>query len=332
MRILVASCIALVAGGLVACSGPVRVSPVGADVVRGSDKYRSTVVFDLRDDSNPSCALLLHETPSADATPVNQIVLLPFPTTGAEKNREIFTAWSSLGECCSIVSYVHMPDRSGPYTVALTPAFSAQPGDLSDLPGQVYFLRLGQERRFIYKYGLPSGSDDLTRLLSSGSARMPEVVAVARPVDSKGLEVRAGMTESPTRRDWNGVASFYSATVAEAGTDHLEIRYELPLSSAQELAVKFLGELLAALAPPFVSLVFLDLKDPSKRRRSIVTLTILIAIEAGVLAGIGYFAWKARTTQTSEALLSAVVVLAGLAFTVVAARLKKKGSPEAGEV
>jgi quinol-cytochrome oxidoreductase complex cytochrome b subunit len=97
------------------------------------------------------------------------------------------------------------------------------------------------------------------------------------------------------------------------------VRYELPLSSAQELALKFFAELFGALAPPLGVLFFLDFTDKSKRRLKAISLWVLVLLEVGVISVIGFLAWAERTTQSTETLLSSIVVLAGLAASVVVA-------------
>ena len=305
------------------CSGPIPVRHIDDDVIRDTSQYKAVVAFDLRRDSNPTCSLVLHQGTTPNGTTTGGVVVLPFPTTRAENNRELLTTWSSLDDCCSLVSYIHLPEKSGAYTVALSPAFSTQPQDLSDLPGQIYLLRLGQERRFIYRYSLPTGREDINRLLTEKTGAMPDAIAVARPSEAKGLEIKGGMTEIPSRKGSNGVAAFYAASSVEAGADHLEVRYELPLSSAQELALKFFAELFGALAPPLAVLFFLDFTDKTKRRLKAILLWVLVLLEVSVISVIGFLAWAERTTQSTETLLSSIVVLAGLAASVVVGYLKK---------
>jgi hypothetical protein len=306
-----------------ACAGPTHVSRVDDDVFRGTDQFKSIVAFDLRKDASPSCSLILHEGDVPNIADEKEVVVLPFPTSSAENDGELLSTWSSIGDCCSLASYIHLPGKSGTHAVALVPTFSAQPSDLSDLPGQIYFLRLGQERRFIYKYDLPSGHDDLKLLFAKKAVVAPSAIAIARPKDAKGLEVKNGMTEIPSRTGSNSVAAFYAGTSAAAGTDRLELRYELPLNSTQELALKFLTELFGAVAPPLGVLFFFDFTDKSKRRLKAIILSVLGIVELAVISTVAFLAWEARTTQSTEALLSSIVVLAGLAVSMVVAFLKK---------
>jgi len=76
--------------------------------------------------------------------------------------------------------------------------------------------------------------------------------------------------------------------------------------------------------------MFLDFSDKGNKRRKVVLLYVLGILELGIILGVGYFAWESRTSESTAALLSAIVVICGFVASAVVGHLKKKSIAPTG--
>lgn len=284
--------------------------------VVANEKYRVTLGFDLRDDNAPKAGVLIRPGVPVNAVVESSIVVLPFESGPSYRQSGMLSTWGTIPRCCTLLTYVASRNTTGAYLIPIAPVFDAQPEDTMDLPGQLYFLKHGLERRFVYKYNPGTANSDSDMRSMAASALAPEAIAIAAPANAEWKEVAPGSTESPAHLATNAVARFYPGNGPLAGTEVLQLHYALPLSANGQLAINTTLHLAEAVSPALVVLGFLRLGDPSRRRRRRIVLWSGILVEGGVLAYIGWMAYSARTVDAVEAGLGALVLLIATMLSV----------------
>ena len=236
-RILCAAVLLALAG----CTRAPKVMPFDKSIVDGSG-YTCVLAFDLRQDNRPTADLIVR-IPTSENSIQSKTILLPFTSSRAGSDPEIYTTWGSRPNCCTLIGYHALPGVGGVYGVGISPEFDDPPKDLSELPGRLYFVPLAsQERRFYYRYPDHSLEKQMTLLKASTDISEPDAIAIAIPSSAKRLFVDSNKPERPARIAETDKATFFPAH-GQAG-EFLEIRYPVPLNSMQQTILKGLGELL----------------------------------------------------------------------------------------
>ncbi len=299
--------------------------------------YKVIVGFDLRDDVAPKAGILIRPGVPTNGSPESRVVLLPFETLPSYRQNGLVSTWGSTERCCTMLGYLASKNTTGSYVIPLSPVFDQEPDDPTSLPGQLYFLRRGLERKFVYKYDL--GTTNLDNDISevSSFALAPEAIAIATPPDAEWKEVVPGSTESPPHVGTNAVSRFYGVSAGSSGVKELQLRYALPLSASQQLGIKLGLQLLVTVGLPLIGLYFLRVSDPKRRQLRRIILTIGIILESGALLYVGWVAYSARSVDTTEAGLGALIFVVGAGLSFVVAYLSQHPSitslaPPAGMV
>ena len=283
-----------------------------------------TLGFDLRDDNAPKAGLMIRpEAATGNSVNETRLVMLPFETYPAFHQAGLLSMWGSSERCCTVFAYLAAKGTAGSYLIPLSPIIDPPSEDPTALPGQLYLLKHGLERKFIYKYKLGDANldEDTRKFLSS--VPTPGTIAIATPRDAEWKEIAPGTTESPSHTGENSVARFFPG-VTTAGVDKLQLRYALPLSANAQLGLKVSVQLIVAVSPPLVILYFLRQSAPRNKKLRRITIMSALFVESCALLYIGWLAYSARTVDTMEAGLSAGVCFVGTVLSVATAYLSNR--------
>lgn len=288
-----------------------------------SDKYRVVLFFDLRDDRQPGAGVVVDEN-VPQGTELRSIVL-PFGSKSVRPNRALFSSSGSY-EDITVVNYVVTPHSGGPKEIGIAPIFDDPPegtNSTEDLDGSLYFLRLGLERRFIYKY--PDKRNSLPNwpaALQNSFVRTPDAIAVALPASADPRVIRSGQTELPARIGENRVAAFYPSSGAQVNA--LELRYVIPANSGQKLVLEYGVKAVAALLTPLIGLFFLGSADNMRPRTRKIALVTGAIIEVAILVAVWQVAITVRGEGALKTGLDLSVVLIGAVFSGIVLWVKRK--------
>jgi hypothetical protein len=307
---------------LTSCGARQGASPFDASGFH-SDKYRVILYFDLRDDGQPGAGVVVNENTLQGAE--LRSLVLPFGSKSVRPSRALFSTSGSY-EDVTVINYVLTPGSAGPKEIGIVPVFDAQPEgtySLEDLDGSLYFLRLGLERRFIYKYpdkrrSLPEWPADVQNTF----VRTPDAIAVALPPSADPRVIRSGQTEMPSRIGENRLAAFYPYSGTQANA--LELRYVIPANSGQKLVLEYGVKVLAAILTPLLGLLLLGPAENMRPRTRNLVLVVGTVLEVAILIAI----WRVAVVVSGEGALKTgldlSVVLAGAVFSGLVLWVKRK--------
>jgi len=274
------------------------------EICRSSDRH-SVLCFDLRDDDHLKAGLVLSIS-NTDSKGMR--LLIPFKTTAFAPQESLLATWGSYGNF-TVLTYV--PSSPGVYGIGIEPVFESSPDYLEDRRAtsqSLVFLRLGLERRFIYRHRLPS--DAVTYAQASRIETQPlDAVGIARPANAIGLELSNGRTEDPPAVFENGRARFYPVLDANGSPYKIEIRYQVPPTSTQALVLTYLSKLAGALAAPFIAILFFTLQDNVRPRIRKIVLWSLFTLQVLLLCGFGFVAIQTRSEAATSAIGDWIVVI-----------------------
>jgi hypothetical protein len=288
-----------------------------------SDKYGVVLFFDLRDDRQPGAGVVINEN-APQGTELRSLVL-PFGSKSVRPNRALFSTSGSY-EDVTVINYVMTPHGGGPKEIGITPIFDNPPegtNSVEDLDGSLYFLRLGLERRFIYKYPDKRKSPpNWPTALPNSSPRTPDAIAVALPASADPRVIRSGQTELPARIGENRVATFYPSSGAQVNA--LELRYVIPANSGQKLVLEYGVKAVAAILTPLLGLLFLGSADNMRPRTRKIVLVLGAVIEVAILIAVWQVAITVRGEGALKTGLDLSVLLVGAVFSGVVLWVKRK--------
>jgi hypothetical protein len=193
---------------------------------------------------------------------------------------------------------------------------------LSDSP--LSFVVSGVERRFVYRGSADRA--DISLEARNIYNQFPDKIAVARPLHCDGLEVKpgTGKTEEPDPVDHNAFATFFSPSGPDGKPAIIMLRYRVPATPAQTLLISYGSKIVAGLAAPFLALLFLPRSENLKPGTRKIFLWAVGMIQAGLLIGFGYAAWKAPGDSTTAAIGDWVLVVVAAAGAGVPLWMKKE--------
>lgn len=288
-----------------------------------SDKYRVILFFDLRDDKQPVAGVVINE--NVPQGPEQRSLVLPFGSKSVRPNRALFSTSGSY-EDITVINYVVTPESGGPKELGIAPIFDEPPegtNSVEDLDGSLYFLRLGLERRFIYKYPDKRKSPpSWPAMLQSSFVRTPDAIAVALPASADPRVIRSGQTELPARIWENRIAAFYPSSGAQVNA--LELRYVIPANSGQKLVLEYGIKAVAAILTPLLGLFFLGSADNMRPRTRKLALIAGGIIEVAILIAVWQVAFTVRGEGALKTGLDLSVVLIAAVFSGIVLWVKRK--------
>jgi len=269
------------------------------------DGKKATLCFDLRDENKLTAGLVV-----AISTRDNSEtrMLLPFKTTKSLSAASILST-TGTAEGGTLVSFYST--SPGVSVVSLEPEFDTSSDSdndrLSNSP--LSFVINGVERRFVYRGS--TERSDISQEARAIYSQSPDEIAVARPPNYDGLEIRpgTGKTEEPDSLSHNSFATFFPATSADGRPTTITLRYRVPSTPFQTLFVSYASKIFAGFAAPFIALVFLPRSENLKPRTRRIFLLVVGIIQVALLIGFVYAAWKTRGDATATAIWDWIVVV-----------------------
>jgi hypothetical protein len=284
------------------------------------DGKKVTLCFDLRDDSKPSAGLVVA---IATKDNIETRMLLPFKTVKSTTDPSILSTVGTA-EGGTLVSFYS--SSLGVSVVNLTPEFDTNPDSnndrLSDSP--LSFVVSGVERRFVYRSS--TGRGDISQEAKDIYNQFPDEIAVARPLHYDGLEVKpaTGKTEEPDPVDHNSFATFFSPNGPDGKPAIITLRYRVPATPLQTLLVTYASKIFAGFAAPFIALTFLPRSENLKPLTRRIILWAVGVIQAVLLIGFAYAAWKTPGDTTTAAIGDWIVVAVVAVGAAVPLWIKKE--------
>ena len=298
--------------------------PVAADLdfVRHPD-YNVVVGFDLRNDTTPRAILRIGHAKDSVGGTLGRIVL-PFESKSAAVGPGL-TTWASYSGL-SHFGFV-VPTNLEAQTVEFRPRFSALPPDTWDVTnarGGLFFIRRGQKRILVLRGFDRQGSPSVPDALPKEKLTRIDAVAVVRPKNAEGVEIKEGQTEMPKAAASNDVARFFVASSPKILVPSVELSYMIPLSPTDELILETILLLMAALTPTLVAFLAIkkkDIKRPLLRKLAIVFLAVA---EVSILAWLSLAAYQNRDLYTTRALIQGFVVIVGFVASALVIVVQRK--------
>jgi|SRR5215208_231079 len=308
------------------------------------DKYNLILCFDLRDDEITTAGLMIHGTPNQsfptsaggenvenNPTPTQKpvaqhLIVLPFETTSVQNDRDLLLTWGSYKEF-TVINYLTNRKNELFRGVGVTPVFGTAPQpfpQVEDLRDNVYLLRSGLERRFIFRYHSDSDSQRFPTELRSVPRDVIDAIGIATPSTSKGIEIRNNLTAIPNYVAENGVARFYPANLETANAKYLEVRYAVEANAASKLFVEIGLKVLAANLIPLLELFFLGAAEISRPKVRKLVMWGGAAIQLIVLAGLIWIAISIRGELTEKTIIEGANIFVGAVFTALVLFIKRK--------
>ncbi|HEX8149816.1 MAG TPA: hypothetical protein VF591_21730 [Pyrinomonadaceae bacterium] len=279
--------------------------------------------FDLRDDRQPGAGVVINEK-SAQGVELRSLVL-PFGSKSVKPNRALYSTSGSY-EDVTAINYILTPDSGGAKEIGIVPTFDPSPEgtySLEELKGSLYFMRLGLERRFIYKYPDQRRSQiEWPAETQNSVVSTPEAIAVALPASADPRVIRSGKTEIPSRIWENKVAAFYPA--ARAQESALEIKYVIPPNSEQKLVLEYGVKAVAAILTPLLALFLLGSSENMQPRTRKIALVVGVLVEAAILIAVWRVAIIVRGDSALKTGLDLTIVLVGALFSGIVIWVKRK--------
>jgi hypothetical protein len=271
-----------------------------------------TLCFDLRDDRHPVAGLLLQPPPSP--RPVAHTVALPFHSTAATTNDDIYSRWGSYADS-TLITFTSSPSTTSRYSIGLNPAFAPAPDDWGDDPSaddlyrtdsSVIFLTASNNHNlhhFIYKYpDMDPARKGWLAAMSTVADTAVDRIAVALPSKAHGIPIRytdrSVIPDAPS-----GPVRFFPGRAGgpKGATPAVQLRYELPPNKAQEILLEEAGKLIGALLPPGFALFLLFFGNLDSRAKRVRWLLILCFVQLGIFALFIYLASSAWTESGAKA-------------------------------
>src|ERR1700730_17326934 len=279
-----------------------------------------TLCFDLRDDSHPVAGMILKLNQTA--TVESHTLALPFDSTAAAMNREIYSTWGSYDES-TIVNYHTSRSSNGIYDMAFVPSFGTtqadqwpeDPRELNQF--SIYFIKSSNlTRHFIFKY--PDADPERKRWLQNMSMVANtniDAIGVVLPPDVVGKAIRrTNRTSVPDPIYEIGIAKFYPATQnAAQGVGAIHIKYELPPTENYKAIIEEGTKALILFISPSIQLVVRLLRKPKQKKLAKRLIWIFAGIQAIVLIVLLYFAYVSWQDSIGRAISQlTTAILSGL--------------------
>jgi len=285
-------------------------------------KFRLVLYFDLTRDS-PTAALAV-DSPDEGASTNTQTVVLPFQSENIGGNVNLLATSGSYGRS-TIISYVPPRSSSAPELVAMTPIFDPIPDGIAGtarLPGRLYFVQQGLERRFIFRYPtVAMASDDTDRVRTLATADV-EAIGIGLPENSTGREIRQGRTAIPDQLVETRFARLYPAS--DGSVESLEVAYVVPPTRGQTLILEYGLKLLSTVLIPLIGLWFLGAEDTLRPRSRKGLLWGGGAVQAIILVIIGWVAFTVQGNAQVTTSLDLAVLMIGAALAAAVLWIKRK--------
>jgi hypothetical protein len=260
--------------------------------------------FDLRNDSQPTADIAVR-VDSADQKQCS--IFLPFRTTLFKPDRSLLSTW---GEFANFTLIRYSNENIGTFAMSLSPVFDTAEGALDEggSTSALAFVRLGLERRFLYRNRPMTGPQPDHPITDRPDLVKIDAIGVARPEHVTGIELKNGRTEKPDAFVDNETVRFYPAADEKGEGSTVEVRYQLPPTKFQTLVLAYISKLAAAFAGPFVAIVFFTVKENVRPRTRRYVLLVLVVVQLLIFGWLTYTAWSTRTESAATAVLDWVVV------------------------
>ncbi|HEV3458579.1 MAG TPA: hypothetical protein VHG32_18630 [Thermoanaerobaculia bacterium] len=271
-----------------------------------------TLCFDLRDDRHPLAGLLLK--PGTSQGPTAHSVALPFQSAAASADEEIYSRWGSYGDT-TLITFTSSPNTTGTYGIGLLPIFPNAPEAWGDDPGpddldrsrsSIFYLAVPKSnlRQFIYKYpDVDRFRNDWLTAMSSVADTTIDRIAVLLPANAQGRPIHhQDRTVVPDATSSGPVRIFPGrATGLQPPVPAVQIRYELPETTRQEVLIEEVSKLLGALLPPGLALFILFFGTLNSPRQRLLWIGCLSLVQISVIAVFIYLASSSWSESTSKA-------------------------------
>ena len=319
---IAAAAFALLAPALPGCGAKIEKS---ADKSSVDATISSALYFDLEEAPTVSASLIVRSNSSQAEL---KAVVLPFATSRyGEADHDLLTTWGSR-DGITLITYVAAPSMPTRAMIELKPVF--EPGQESDflrpdLQGSLYFMSSGLKRRFLYQWPQAQNlNSDSWKKLGPIAQSAIESVLIKLPKEAevfeRGAETLAAHVEQETL---TGRLKIYPHTKPNgAALSPIDITYQVQPTKLQNQIFEYALKLFGALVVPLVSLALLTShKVKAKRTRSAV-LVFGMALEAVILFGLLWWAFKVQSVVGIGAILEIGLVGIGAALTIVVAFVK----------
>lgn len=307
------------------------------------DKYNLILCFDLRDDEIAAAGLMIQGNPTqtlplsageekvesggtrGQQAVTQHLIVLPFETTSVQNDRDLLLTSGSYKDF-TVINYLTSSRNELTRGVGISPVFGNAPNpfpQVEDLRDNVYLLRSGLERRFIYRYQSDSDVQRFPTELRSVSRDVIDAIGIATPPTSKGIEIRNNLTAIPSYVAANNVAKFYPANLEMANARYLEVRYAVEANAASKLFVEIGLKVLAANLIPLLELFFLGAAEISRPKVRKIVMWGGALIQLIVLAVLIWIAVSIRGELTEKTIIEGTNILVGAIFTALVLFIKR---------
>jgi hypothetical protein len=222
-----------------------------------TQSYNLVLCLDLQTDLSPTAGLVVNANPNI--APGQHYVVLPFESTHAQSNQEIFSTWGSFSKF-TLVSYFASERMSTGNGLGLAPRIRVYGQD--ELIGSeasrdtVYMIASGQDRKLVFRYLTPEQQSlVLPPQLQNLSFDNLDAVAVRLPEQAKKIGDTVFLNEKPQHQlekpDLR--IRYYPGNFGQAKTANLELMYLVKPNVIQDSFVEY--------ASKFVGVIFVPSLD-----------------------------------------------------------------------
>ncbi|EJC6860267.1 hypothetical protein P3438_22390 [Vibrio parahaemolyticus] len=290
-----------------------------------NSKFDYFLAFDLASDSKPKAALIIKNSLPEGHYTAN----LNIKSIKTKLNESLF---SVVGEYENHLLVDFDISKSAPKMSAIS--FIPVLKDVNDsvlkdygYKDNVYLLKRGLERTFVYNYNIAL-NDDLLNAKRSLQKIEPQSISVYLPEGARGIEIgRSRKTSSPEPIYIKDELYFYPYSAPSTGEDVLEIKYILKETPMQEIVVDGLIKLILVLIPSGLALLLIqsgDILNPSLRKYGLYACGLLGLLSIGGLIVYSiYFDDKA----IQKSWVDIVIAIIAAIFSVIVF-FSKKGDTE----
>jgi hypothetical protein len=297
-----------------------------------------TLCFDLRNDDRVLAALVDSVSPASTRQEVTYV--LPFPSSEPVFDGAMLARWGSF-DGVTLVTLSRDPNRPGQFSTSFLPKFASieDPSfEISRLKENLYLMRNGLERRFIYRYPEASPGAFKSRwseVASAVPASKHRYVGVILPDKATGTEIGAtGRTAIPTHEHSLRKAKLFPGSTQHAGAEPaLVVSYRLPVTDKQKVAYEGVLKTLIGVLGPILALVFMDSANvavPQRRKRNRL-LIVLIGVQLALFGVAAHLAYSNWTNDRLQALVDGGIAVLIAVLTAWVAWFKERAKPETAD-
>lgn len=291
-----------------------------------NSKFNHYLAFDLRSDSNPKAAFLVRNTLGKGHYTVN----IPFESKDIKNNPNIFSASGSYKSYTLLDFDInnHSPALSAiSFTPIMHDATDAEILQNGYSEYNVYMIKRGLERHFIFSSKYPYYKIRLENTVRYASELHPQCIAVALPNGAKGIEIRnTKKINIPDPIDHVGNVYFYPYSGSPAGKPRLEIKYMLKETPLQTMAVDALLKLILVLIPSGLALLLIEATDvvnPRLRKYGLIACGALVVL---AIAGLLTYSFVYQDNNAREGIVDIVISIVSATFAIIVFFVKRKPS------